>query len=684
MNRLQQETSPYLLQHAHNPVDWYAWRPEAFGRARAEQKPILVSIGYSTCHWCHVMERESFENEDIAGFMNEHFINIKVDREERPDVDAIYMEACQILTGGGGWPLNCFLTPDGKPFYAGTYFPPRPAYGRPSWLQLLQHLAGIWETKRDVAFDQAEKLLAHIRRNDDVFVRKNAAPAKLPTPDLVEPETLKPASLETLFNRMREQFDRAEGGFGGAPKFPSTMAIRFLLHYHYFTGQPEALEHAVFSLDKMIRGGIYDQIGGGFARYATDREWLVPHFEKMLYDNALLVSVLAEAYKLTGKELYREAIGETLAYVEREMTSPEGAFYSAQDADSEGEEGKFYVWDKSEIDELLGEKADVFGRFYGVSESGNWEGKNILRRPATYEEFATRYDLDLATLKKELLTGRRKMFLRRSQRVWPGLDHKILLSWNALMVSACADAFTALGEGPYRAAAVRNLDWLIANFGGPDAELRHSSAQTDAFLEDYAFLIAALTDVYQITFNVRYLQLAGKYTTHVLSYFHDPETGLFFFTDVRQADVVVRKKDLYDNATPSGNSTMAHNLQRLGILLDRPEWRELASRMLATMRETVERYPLSFERWATALMNEAYPLHEIAVVGGNAEEKALAIQQGFLPNKVVAAAAGPDDTVALLAGKSGQPDALIYVCRDFACQRPVSTLDEFRQLVQSG
>ncbi len=276
------------------------------------------------------------------------------------------------------------------------------------------------------------------------------------------------------------------------------------------------------------------------------------------------------------------------------------------------------------------------------------------------------------------------MFLRRSQRVWPGLDHKILLSWNALMVSACADAFTALGEGPYRAAAVRNLDWLIANFGGPDAELRHSSAQTDAFLEDYAFLIAALTDVYQITFNVRYLQLAGKYTTHVLSYFHDPETGLFFFTDVRQADVVVRKKDLYDNATPSGNSTMAHNLQRLGILLDRPEWRELASRMLATMRETVERYPLSFERWATALMNEAYPLHEIAVVGGNAEEKALAIQQGFLPNKVVAAAAGPDDTVALLAGKSGQPDALIYVCRDFACQRPVSTLDEFRQLVQSG
>ena len=683
MNSLHRETSPYLLQHAHNPVDWYAWRPEAFERARAEQKPVLVSIGYSTCHWCHVMERESFENEDIAAFMNERFINIKVDREERPDVDAIYMEACQIITGGGGWPLNCFLTPEGKPFYAGTYYPPRPAYNRPSWLQLLQHLANIWETQREVAIEQAEKLTAHIARNDDVFVQKKAA-ASILQPEILEAETFQPSTLDAIFARMREQFDRAEGGFGGAPKFPSTMAIRFLLNYHWFTRQPEALEHATFSLDKMIGGGIYDQLGGGFARYATDRAWLVPHFEKMLYDNALLVSVLSEAYKLSGKELYRETIEETLEYVRREMTSPEGAFYSAQDADSEGVEGKFYVWEKSEIDAVLGAESPLFCAFYGVSEHGNWEEKNILWRPASFAEFAAANDLAASDLKNRLRACREKLYAMRATRIPPGLDDKVLLSWNALMASAYAAAFTALGHEEYRAAARRNLAFLLDHLQAPSGgdALRHSAAQDDAFLEDYAYLIAALIDVYQITFDTRYLQAAGKYTDLVMSYFHDPATGLFFFTDVRQPDIVLRKKDLYDNATPSGNSTMAHNLQRLGILLDRREWREMATRMLLTMRDTLERYPLSFERWATALMNEIHPLHEIAVVGANASEKALDIQRLFLPNGVVAASDGVTDALPLLAGKSGAQDALIYVCRDFACQRPVSDLSEFEQMVR--
>ena len=680
MNHLQQETSPYLLQHAHNPVDWYAWRPEAFERARAEQKPILVSIGYSTCHWCHVMERESFENEDIAAFMNENFINIKVDREERPDVDAIYMEACQILTGGGGWPLNCFLTPDGKPFYAGTYFPPRPAHNRPSWLQLLQHLASIWENKRDVALDQAEKLIAHISRNDDVFVQKIALEESRGE---ANPEVLRLSNLETMYYPMRERFDRVEGGFGGAPKFPSTMAIQYLLNYHWLTGNPEALEHAQLSLDKMIRGGIYDQIGGGFARYATDREWLVPHFEKMLYDNALLVTVLSEAYKLAGKELYKEAVEETLNYISREMTHPDGGFYSAQDADSEGVEGKFYVWDKSEIEEILGEEAVLFCAFYGVTEDGNWEEKNILWRPSSVEEFAVENKMEATDLKKRLKTCRRKLFAVRSKRVWPGLDNKILLSWNALMTSAFAAAFTALGREEYRETAIRNMDFLLKNFAdGDSGRLRHSASQDDAFLEDYAFFIAALTDVYQITFDVRYLQLAGKYAGYVLSYFHDSETGLFFFTDANQSDIILRKKDLYDNATPSGNSTMALNLQRLGILLDRRDWRETASRMLLTMREAVERYPLSFERWATAMMNETHPMHEIAVVGDNAVEKAIEIQKGFLPNKIIAASKTPTDDIPLLAEKLGAEDALIYVCRDFVCQRPVTNLDEFRQMVQ--
>ncbi len=674
MNHLQHETSPYLLQHAHNPVDWYAWRPEAFERARAEQKPILVSIGYSTCHWCHVMERESFENEDIAGFMNESFINIKVDREERPDVDAIYMEACQILTGGGGWPLNCFLTPEGSPFYAGTYFPPRPAHNRPSWLQLLQHLANIWETKREVAYGQAEKLLGHITRNDDVFVQ-NITPSH-------SGEGRGGVDLETMYYQMRERFDRVEGGFGGAPKFPSTMAIQYLLNYHYFTGNPEALEHAQLSLDKMIQGGIYDQIGGGFARYATDRAWLVPHFEKMLYDNALLVSVLSEAYKLTGKELYKESIEETLGYVRREMTSPDGGFYSAQDADSEGVEGKFYVWEKSEIEEILGEAAQLFCAFYGVTEHGNWEEKNILWRPSTFEEFAVANDVEVEYLKKRLLDCREKLFAVRSKRVWPGLDNKVLLSWNALMASAFAAAFTALGREEYRATAVRNVDYLLKNFADETSgRLRHSASQNDAFLEDYAFFIAALTDVYQITFDARYLQLAGKYTDYVLGAFFDADTGLFFFTDAHQSDIILRKKDLYDNATPSGNSTMALNLQRLGILLDRREWRDAATRMLLTMRDAVERYPLSFERWAAAMMHEVHPIHEIAVVGDNAGEKALEIQKGFLPNKVVAASKTPTDAMPLLAEKTGANDALIYVCRDFACQRPVTTVSEFWEIV---
>ncbi|MEO6037163.1 MAG: thioredoxin domain-containing protein [Saprospiraceae bacterium] len=691
MNRLQHETSPYLRQHAHNPVDWYAWKAEAFERARAEDKPILVSIGYSTCHWCHVMERESFEQEAVAALMNEYFICIKVDREERPDVDAIYMEACQILTGAGGWPLNCFLTPEGKPFYAGTYYPPQAAFNRPGWPQLLEHLANIWATKREVALEQADKLLDHIRRNDNVFVGEIATDGGDKTPGTAPFQPGSGSTLEDIFYQMRERFDRVEGGFGGAPKFPSSMAIQYLLNYHHFTGQPEALEHALLSLDKMIQGGIYDQIGGGFARYATDREWLAPHFEKMLYDNALLVTALSAAYQLTGKELYRETVQETLAYLQREMTHPQGGFYSALDADSEGEEGKFYVWDKKEITALLGEDAALFCDFYAVTEAGNWEGKNILRRLATYKEFAQKRGIATESLKKQLQASRERLFAARSQRIPPSLDDKVLLSWNALMVSAYVAAFTAFGEEAYRQTALRNVEFLLENFAVPSTTgegplLYHTwkdgQAQYNAFLDDYAFLSAALTEVYQITFDVRYLHLAGKYTDYIWSYFSDPDTGLYFLTDIHQDDLVLRKKDLYDNATPSGNSTMVLNLQRLGILLDRPEWRKQAFEMLLTMRETVGRYPLSFERWAVAMMYEAYPYHEIAVVGDNAFGKALTLQRDFLPNRVVAASSEPTDSLPLLAQKTGMQDALIYVCRDFACQRPVVSLDDFRGLVK--
>jgi uncharacterized protein YyaL (SSP411 family) len=697
MNHLQYESSPYLLQHAHNPVEWYAWKPEALEKARRENKPILVSIGYSTCHWCHVMERESFENPDIAAFMNEHFVNIKVDREERPDVDAIYMEACQILTGSGGWPLNCFLTPDGRPFYAGTYYPPRPAYNRPSWLQVLQHLSNAWASQRDAVFEQADKLMNYIRRNDDVLI---SYPELNPAPAGSAPfgPTGPGGCLETIFYQMRERFDRVEGGFGGAPKFPSTMAIQYLLSYYWFTGQTEALEHALLSLDKMIQGGIYDQLGGGFARYATDRAWLAPHFEKMLYDNALLVIVLSDAVKLLQSDpllaqqyaarldTYRETVEETLNYVAREMTHPEGVFYSAQDADSEGVEGKFFVWDKAEIDAILGPDGSLFCDFYGVTEEGNWEHRNILwRSKGDFQEYAAANALDLNELKSRLAVCRQELFRIRSARIWPGLDDKVLLSWNALMVSAYAAAYTALGKEAYKTAATKALDFIMTCFDDGGGALRHTwkdgTAQYAALLDDYAFLIAALIDNYQITFDSNYLAAAGRYMEYVFCHFPDVDSGMFYFTGDAQSDVIVRKKDMYDNATPSGNSTMVHNLQRLGILLDRRDWRAHATGMLQRMQPTLEKYPLSFERWACALLQESYGLHEIGIVGGNAFEKAPVIQSMFLPNKVIAASRRADG-LPLLAGKAPAEDAMIYVCRDYACQKPVTSLEEFKQLVQ--
>jgi uncharacterized protein len=719
MNQLQYETSPYLLQHAHNPVHWYAWKPAAFAKAKELDKPILVSIGYSTCHWCHVMERESFENEQIAAYMNENFVCIKVDREERPDVDHIYMEACQILTGSGGWPLNCFLTPDGRPFYAGTYFPPRPAHQRPSWLQLMQHLSNIWQSKRELAEEQADKLLKNIQHNDDVFVQKKENIASFDPFSINSPKIYTPALMENILYKMRDNFDRVEGGFGGAPKFPGTMGLRFLLHYAYYAnrnrdgvpfsvtsgnsfsnlaGGEDALEHALFSLDKMIMGGIYDQLGGGFARYATDREWLVPHFEKMLYDNALLVTVIADAFKLLNKypnlhperqSLYKETLEETLEYIEREMTHPEGGFYSAQDADSEGVEGKFFVWSKKEIEALLMEDAALFCEFYDVTEEGNWEENNILWRKMSFENFAKEKNIDVNSLKNQLKTARKALFAARHQRIYPGLDDKILLSWNALMVTAYVQAFTALGDEKYKEAAIRNIDFCLEKFSQKNAEndddsisytlshtYKNGVVQYDAFLEDYSFLIQALTETYQISFNLSYLKLAGKYTAHVLSYFYDESSGLFFFTGKNQTDIITRRKDLYDNATPSGNSTMALNLQQLAVLLDKPEWSEVANRMLFVVKDSVERYPLSFERWAMAMLYKTYPILEIAIVGDNAKSKALSIMGQFVPNKVVIASNVQTDVLSLFEGKESNPDAYIYVCQDFACQRPVLSLED--------
>ena len=680
MNHLQKETSPYLLQHAHNPVDWYAWKPEAFERARREDKPILVSIGYSTCHWCHVMERESFENDDVAAFMNEHFINIKVDREERPDVDQIYMEACQAISGSGGWPLNCFLTPDKKPFFAGTYFPPQPAHQRASWIQVLRNIYNAFTHKRSEIETQADRLLAAIEKSGSLFLEKDIAA-------LSGPNAFEESFASKIFEQIRDRFDLKEGGFGGAPKFPGTMGLNFLLQYHHQTNEEEALQHSLFSLNKMIQGGIYDQLGGGFARYATDRAWLIPHFEKMLYDNALLIGVLADAWKLTDIPLYKETIEETLDYMEREMSAPGGGFYAALDADSEGEEGKFYVWTKSEVVSILGQQADLFCRFYDVTEEGNWEAKNILWRQQDFETFAEANNIAEEELKRLMAEARQLLFEERAKRIRPGLDDKQLLSWNALMVTAYTQAFTALGTESYQQKAQRDMDFLLANFQMSDSPAffhtyKDGIAQYPAFLNDYAFLIEALIAVYQITFQVTYLEKARELAAFVWAEFADTESPLFFFTRENQEDIPLRRKETFDSALPSGNSTMAKNLRYLGILLDKKDYLERSEKMLLSMKGAVKKYPTSFANWAGALLEATFLPPEIAVVGENAFDLARDIQRKYLPpGTVLMATDKENDEFPLLKGKRIEKGTYIYVCQNYACQQPVTSIADFEQLI---
>ncbi|MEM9846781.1 MAG: thioredoxin domain-containing protein [Bacteroidota bacterium] len=682
MNHLQHETSPYLLQHAHNPVEWYAWKPEAFERAKAENKPILVSIGYSTCHWCHVMERESFENETIAAHMNQYFINIKVDREERPDVDQIYMEACQLINGSGcGWPLNCFLTPDGRPFYAGTYFPPEPAYNRPSWSQVLERIAYHFNEKPEVVEEQANQLMNIINGSDNQLLSSKIELTSTETATFTTDDT------EKIYATLQRRFDTQYGGFGGAPKFPSSMALRYLLNYHYHTKNEEALRHADFSLQKMIQGGIYDQLGGGFARYAVDRAWLVPHFEKMLYDNALLVSLMSDAYRLTQKAIYKESIVETLDFIQREMTSEAGGFYAALDADSEGVEGKFYVWQQDEIVSILGAAADLFIRFYGVEAAGNWEDSNIFWREHNYEAFATQEGLAVPDLKAQLQAARQQLFAHRAKRIRPGLDDKILLDWNGLMCTAYAQAYKALQIEAYREIAERNMQFLLEKFKQSNGlslchTYKNGQAQYDAFLNDYAFLIEALLEVYSISFDTAYLSIAQMYTEFVLKHFLDQTRQIFYFTADHQSDLVTRKIDVYDSAVPSGNATMVRNLQKLGRLLDRPNYHALASNMLRSVQASILKYPNSFGRWAQTLLDEVFPMPEIAIMGKAADKKAAHLQQLFLPNIILMASHHKNESYPLLKGKTTKEQSLIYVCQNYACQKPVEAVEEAVALIQ--
>ena len=719
-NRLSQETSPYLLQHAHNPVDWYAWGDEALQRARAEDKPILVSIGYAACHWCHVMERESFEDEATAELMNKNFINIKIDREERPDLDHIYMDAVQAITGSGGWPLNVFLTPECKPFYGGTYFPPRAAHNRPSWKELLSAISRSFREKREDIERQAQSLTQHVAEANPFGIQPAKTPAQSPAQS--EPFTIN--TLRQIFENLMKTADTQLGGFGRAPKFPQTFSIQFLLHYYHFTRDEQALQQACLSLDKMICGGIYDQIGGGFARYSTDEQWLAPHFEKMLYDNALLIIVLCEAYQITQKDLYRDTIIQTMAFIHRELSfSPsEGymAFYSALDADSEGEEGKYYVWDKEEIDRVLGDDAGLFCRFFGVTPEGNWEGKNILTRPVPDLVSGLPPGPDLASGptaaappttsptappaapptkdpgrlppeaddRERLEKATQKLLAHRSHRIRPALDDKVLLGWNALMNIACSKAYGALGLEEYKNWAIANMRFCRDHLKGEGLYFffhayKAGKAKFPAFLDDYAYQVAALIQLQEITGDSNYLVEAKEIMEFVSDNFSDGGTDFFFFTHQQQKDLVVRKKEIYDGAIPSGNSVMAFNLAYMSIIFNKQEWGARAVRMAASLERPVTNYPGSFGIWATLYQALAYIIPEVVITGKHPENTRKEFLKQLIPYRVFQSAEAENSWFPLLLDRPVEDTPLIFLCRNYSCQLPVNEVTTLLRLLEN-
>ena len=666
VNHLSNETGPYLLQHIDNPVDWYPWGEEALQLAKAQHKPILLSIGYAACHWCHVMAHESFEDDDTAALMNEHFVNVKVDREERPDLDSIYMQAVTAMTGHGGWPMTVFLTPDGQPFYSGTYFPDEPRFGMPSFKQVLLGVADAWHNQPDQVQQSAQKVTDHIQQVS-IPVGKET--------------TLDSGLFAGAVYNLTQRFDRTWGGFGDAPKFPQPMVLEFLLREHLRTGDAQALEMAELTLQKMAHGGMYDQLGGGFARYSTDDHWLVPHFEKMLYDNAQLVRVYLPAWQMTGNLLYRRITEETLDYVLREMQHPDGGFFSSQDADSEGVEGKFYVWSAEEIRQALGDDAALFMRVYGVLEDGNWEGHNILHWRTSLSDAAAQFGLTQAEAEAKITAARRKLYDIRSRRIWPGLDDKILTAWNGLMLAAFAEVGRTLERSDYVAAATRNAEFLYRTMRAENGRLYRtwkagSEAKYNAYLEDYAYLAEGLLALYQTTFERRWFDWAQELAEGMLAHFRDAENGGFFDTSDDHEQLIHRPKDLQDNAVPSGNAMAAQVLLKLSLLTGQTRYWDLAEQATAPMGELISQYPSGFGQWlnvAGLILGEP---HEIALVGAGEQLAPMlkVARAQYRPNQVIAA--GPEDDedpIPLLAQRpqlNGQATA--YVCRRFLCQAPVT------------
>ncbi len=674
MNKLRQSSSPYLLQHSDNPVDWHPWDQGAWNIAKHEDKPVLVSIGYSTCHWCHVMEKESFQDPDIAAYMNKYFINIKVDREERPDLDQIYMEACQLITGETGWPLNIFLTPDKKPFYGGTYFPPNPSGKKMSWSQVLQFVHFNFKNNKSAVQAQARKVLDNLNKVELELDKKI-------TNDVISKTAQ--ALSEKIVNKLSTQWDNLNGGFGAAPKFPNISTLEFLLAHHYYTGDELCKNQVTLSIRSMLQGGIYDQIGGGIFRYAIDSKWRIPHFEKMLYDNAQWIGLLSQYYQVTKQEQYAHIIRECIDFVAEELMSDDGLFYSALDADSEGEEGKYYTWNKKEIRKMLGQESSWFCEYYGVSDEGNWENTNIIYQVYKINQFAEKRNWTTSDLIKKIKKAKSTLRRIRSGRFELQRDDKVILGWNAMMISGLIQAGNALSNPDYHELAAHSLSKIWELFvESADNYIRRvyypEGTQLYATLSDLANLIRAILDYFMVNSEVMWLNRAQEMCTRVIQEYAGPSSPFFYQTHHLQTDSILRKRDVRDDDFPCGNVIMAQNLYDLGILLNIPEYVTQAQKMLEVMETKATKEPLTYSRWAREIIINAYGKPEIAIVGNQAFEHAHNLRQRYIPGLVMMNSIRSQDQYPLLKNRWKPDETWIYVCKNYTCQKPIQNLKDLQ------
>jgi len=667
MNHLANSTSPYLLQHANNPVNWYPWGAEALKKAKDENKLILVSIGYSACHWCHVMEHESFEDESVAAVMNEYFVCIKVDREERPDIDQIYMSAVQLMSGRGGWPLNCICLPDQRPIYGGTYF------RKNDWTSLLFNLADFYKQKPTEADEYAVKLTEGIKQYESIgFVKEQ--------PDYSKDD------VQVIVDNWKKYFDKEEGGMGSSPKFPMPNNWQFLMRYAYLMNDIEIAQAVTLTLKKMALGGIYDHIGGGFARYSVDGQWHVPHFEKMLYDNAQLVSLYSEAFAWKSSQLYKQVVDEIITFIARELTSPEGGFYSALDADSEGVEGKFYTFTKKDIEEILGDDAELFCIYYNITDEGNWEEEhtNVLFKKHKDMTLANQLGLLLDDMVGRIEISKKKVFEVRSHRIRPGLDNKILASWNGLMLKGLCEAYRSFNKSEYLDMALKNAGFILNNLIDEEGRLSRIYQSEDnyliSFLDDYANVIDAFIALYEVTFDESWLEQARKLTDQAIAHYYDPGKGIFYFTSDDDEELIARKSEIMDGVIPASNSVMARNLKKLGLLFDDEEYIEVSAQLLRNIMPHLAKYGSAYSNWATLLLDEIFGIYEVAITGDEAASFRIEIENNYIPNKIILG--GTKGSLPLLRDKFSDTTQ-VFICKDKTCSLPVDNINDALKQINS-